>query len=110
MAEFLANNGHVVLDLNWRCGHLEVDVVTMDRLGLHFVEVKTRSSSAVIEPQENVGFVKQRRLAEAARRYLTKNGGRFGAMEVFFDVAAVIDDGKCLEIKYFPNAFVPIMT
>lgn len=110
VAEFLTRQGHTVLDLNWRCGHLEVDIVTLDELGLHFVEVKTRSLSALREPQENVGYVKQRRLAAAARQYLAKKKGKIGAVEVFFDVAAVIYTDNHLEIKYFPNAFIPMET
>lgn len=110
VAEYLEERGHKVLDMNWRSGHLELDVVTLDRHGLHFVEVKTRSPNASREPQENVGFVKQRRIAEAARRYLARKGGKIGDVEAFFDVAAVTYCRNSLKIRYFPNAFIPMLT
>ena len=110
VAEFLIAAGHTVLDRNWRSGHLELDLVSIDKSGLHFVEVKTRRLSAGenAAPQESVGTVKQRRLVEAAKRYLAKKDGRIGDVEVFFDVAAVIDNGGSLDITYYPDDFLPI--
>ncbi|MDY6277767.1 MAG: YraN family protein [Bacteroidales bacterium] len=107
VAGFLAAKGHKIVARNWRSGHLELDIVSLDGSGLHFVEVKTRTSSDIAAPQENVGAVKQRRLAEAAKRFLAGSRGQFWGMEVFFDIAAVLDCDNHLEINYFPNAFIP---
>ena len=107
VADYLTAKGHTIVARNWRCGHLELDIVSLDKTGLHFVEVKTRSTAIFAAPQENVGYVKQRRLEIAAKRFLASCGGRFWGVEVYFDIAAVIDNSNCLEINYFPQAFIP---
>ena len=83
VAGFLAAKGHKIVARNWRSGHLELDIVSLDGSGLHFVEVKTRTSSDIAAPQENVGAVKQRRLAEAAKRFWRARAGNFGAWRCF---------------------------
>ena len=60
--KYLLDRGHTVVDRNWRSGHLEIDVVTVDPAGLHFVEVKSRVAPATAAPEENVGYLKQRRI------------------------------------------------
>ena len=42
VCRFLMESGHCILERNFRCGHLEIDIITLDRNGIHFVEVKTR--------------------------------------------------------------------
>ena len=42
---FLRSMGHIILERNWRSGHLEIDIISLDRDGIHFVEVKTREHS-----------------------------------------------------------------
>lgn len=107
VADYLTAMGHTVLARNWRSGHLEIDLVSEDKKGLHFVEVKTRSTAIFASPEENVGYVKQKRLVAAAQRFLASESGRFWGKEVFFDIAAVIDRDSHLEITFFPNAFIP---
>ena len=108
VAEYLIARGHTVLDRNWRSGHLELDIVSIDSSGVHFVEVKTRTSKDIANPEESVGYIKQKRVAQAAARYLASKGRQLGYNEVFFDVAAVIFKDGQAEIEYFPNAFIPM--
>ena len=63
----LTRLGHRILARNWRGGHLELDIVTLQGNELHFVEVKSRVAPVMAEPQRNVGREKQRRLVAAAR-------------------------------------------
>ena len=108
--KYLLDRGHTVVDRNWRSGHLEIDVVTVDPAGLHFVEVKSRVAPATATPEENVGYLKQRRIVAAAKRYLhsEEKMSHFGRMEVFFDVFSVIFEGEKVEVNYFPQAYIPI--
>jgi putative endonuclease len=46
--------GHTILERNWRSGHLEIDIISFDKDGTHFVEVKTRSRSIQALSQEYV--------------------------------------------------------
>jgi putative endonuclease len=103
---FLEDKGHTILARNWRTGHLEIDIITLSGDGLHFVEVKSRTAPVEASPEENVGLMKQRNIAQAAARYLAEAG--FGDMEAWLDVVAVVFEGGETRIQYFPDAYVPI--
>ena len=108
--EYLAAHGHTVVERNWRSGRLEIDIISLDRQGLHIVEVKSRVAPAQAGPEENVGWRKQRRLVSAAKAYLHSEEKRIllEQTEVFFDVFSVIFEGDKAEMQYFPQAYIPI--
>ena len=110
--EYLVRNGHTVVERNWRSGHLEIDIITLDSAGIHFVEVKGRVAPVTADPEENVGYWKQRKLTSAARAYLNSEEKKslLDQKEVFFDVFSVIFEGGKAEVKYFPQAYIPINT
>ncbi|MBQ7751214.1 MAG: YraN family protein [Bacteroidales bacterium] len=105
-ADYLQRQGHTVLQRNWRGGHCEIDLITLDGSGVHFVEVKSRTAPVEAAPEENVRAPKQRNITTAALKYLheAKLGGN---REIFFDVVAVVFDGEKTEVKYFPQAWIP---
>ena len=105
-ARHLEQLGHTVLDKNWRHSHLEIDLITLDAEGLHFVEVKSRTAPVSAAPEDNVDYRKRRHLTTAALSYL--NAGHFGDRDVFFDIVTVIFDGERTEIQYYKQAFIPI--
>lgn len=105
---YLMSEGHAILERNWRGGHLEIDIITLDRRGIHFVEVKSRTAPLMAEPQENVGPAKQRRLARAALAYLHSPGkAQLQDSEVFFDIITVVFHTGRTTIEYYPQAFIP---
>lgn len=105
----LESKGHTILERNWRCGHLEIDIISFDAEGIHFVEVKTRRLSIQAPPQENVNHLKQARIVKAALKFLkTGKGLPFGNLECMFDVVAVTFDGDKAMTKWFPQAYIPI--
>ena len=108
--EYLLARGHSILERNWRSGHLEIDIISLDAAGLHFVEVKARVAPAQAGPEENVGYRKQRRIVSAARSYLHSDEKRslLAQHEVFFDVFSVIFEGERTEVHFFPQAYIPI--
>lgn len=108
--EYLVRHGHTVIDRNWRSGHLEIDIVSLDPAGIHFVEVKSRVAPVSSVPEENVGYTKQRKIAAAAAKYLhsEKKILKKKDMEVFFDVFSVIFEGEKTEVNYYPQAYIPI--
>ena len=57
--------GHVVLERNWRHSHLEIDIITRDPEGLHFVEVKSRTA-----PVSAAAFSAKARFSSPISRYL----------------------------------------
>jgi len=110
--EFLTRLGQTVIERNCRKGRLEIDIVTLDRNGVHFVEVKSRTAPVMAAPEENVTLRKQKKMAQAALRYLntSKDERLKGYLEVNFDIVAVTFAGEKTQIDYFPNAFIPLYT
>lgn len=110
VCEFLQSKGHTILERNFRSGHLEIDIISFDAEGIHFVEVKTRMKNIQAPPQENVDARKQRRIAKAAMSFLKRGKGlTYGNHECLFDVAAVTfgKDGRAT-LEWFPQAYIPI--
>lgn len=110
--EYLTGRGHQILERNWRSGHLEVDIISLARDGLHFVEVKSRVAPVSAAPEENVGYAKQRKIVAAATKYLHSKefSDISGNFEIHFDVFSAIFEGESSEVTYFPDAYIPIYT
>lgn len=107
---FLSGKGHTIVERNYRSGHLEIDIITLDKDGVHFVEVKSRVAPVAVSPEENVTAAKQKKVADAALRYLhTSKDKRLSAdLEVSFDVVAVTFDGGGEIVEWFPNVYYPM--
>lgn len=107
---FLSGKGHTIVERNYRSGHLEIDIISLDKDGVHFVEVKSRVAPVAVSPEENVTAAKQKKVADAALRYLhTSKDKRLSAdLEVSFDVVAVTFDGGGEIVEWFPNAYYPM--
>jgi len=103
--DFLRAKGHRIVSRNWRGSHLEVDIISEDADGLHFVEVKTRLAPAGTAPEEKVDGRKRQRIGAAALKFLNQSGSD---REVFFDVVTVLFDGDRTEVSYFPQAWIPM--
>lgn len=103
--------GHSIVCRNWRWGHLELDIISLDpQGGLHIVEVKTLVAPVAAAPYEKVDRQKMRRMSAAANAFLNSKdrAGLPADLEVFFDVMSVVFDGPNFEIEYYPQAFIPI--
>lgn len=74
-ALFLEKNGYEIIYKNWRYSYYEIDIVAKKNNKLHFVEVKTRSSSAHGHPEQSVNKKKFKFLQKAAHEYLQQNPG-----------------------------------
>ena len=109
VCRFLESIGHTILERNWRSGHLEVDIISFDEEGIHFVEVKARQKSIQAAPQENVGHTKQSRITRAALSFLnSRQGVPYGSHECSFDVVAVTFEGETPHVEWIPQAYIPI--
>jgi putative endonuclease len=72
-AEYLRGQDYRIIEMNWRCPRGEIDIVAQDGASLVFVEVRTRSSTAMGSAEESVTRAKQRRLIELATTYLLRS-------------------------------------
>ncbi|MCI8507446.1 MAG: YraN family protein [Lachnospiraceae bacterium] len=98
--EYLRAYGFDILEMNYRCGQGEIDIIAKEKEYYVFIEVKYRSTLQYGTPQEAVGIAKQKRICGAAKYYLYTHAlGEF--TPVRFDVAAVMGN----KISYIKNAF-----
>lgn len=72
-ADYLRDQGWTIVTRRWRGGGGELDLVAVEGEILVFVEVKA-SMAPGFAPEENMGTVKQRRLAGAMAAYLDSVG------------------------------------
>lgn len=105
-AKALKRAGMRILARNYTCPAGEIDIVSRDGDTLVFVEVKTRRSSAVADPEVNVHHHKRRQLTRVARFFLNTHAKR--DVPCRFDVVAVVmpDKGKPT-IEHFVDALAP---
>ena len=105
----LESLGHTILKRNFRSGHLEIDIISIDHDGLHFVEVKARQKNVQAPPQDNVGPAKQKQLTKAALGYLHSSKKIICRdLECFFDVIAITFNEDGHTVEWIPQAFIPI--
>lgn len=105
----LRDMGHVILERNYRSSHLEIDIISIDSYGIHFVEVKARRDSIQAPPQYSVDRAKQGRITRAALGFLnSRKGIPYGNYECHFDIVAVTFEGEGYRTEWFPQAYIPI--
>jgi len=106
-AAHLERAGLRIVARNWRRPEAELDLVADDGGTCVFVEVRSRTGTALGHPLESITREKQARVIRAARLYLsatdaaTASGYRFDVVAVTFD-----PDGRAEpEIVHLPGAF-----
>ena len=101
---FLIENGHTILERNFRFGHAEIDIISRKDNILHIVEVKTRNSSAYGEPESFVTQQKIDLLVRATNYYMQKTDLD---LEVQFDIISIVKNNVEFTINYIEDAFYP---
>ena len=106
VAAYLERNGYEIRDRNWRKNHLELDIVATKDNELIIVEVKTRSNTEYVEPQDAVNWQKVRRIVIAADAYIK----HFCIdMPVRFDIITAVGDIRAFKTEHIKEAFYPPM-
>lgn len=108
-AQFLERKGYVILERDWRMGKRDLDIIalTENQETLVFVEVKTRQSDDLQEPEEAVDNRKMRNLAIAANSYVKLKQVQ---QDVRFDIVTVLGRGKQVDgIEHIEDAFNPLL-
>ena len=102
---YLISQGYSILERNWRCGHLELDIVALDGDFLAIVEVKTREVNSLLSPNDAITKSKQNNLIGAANGYVRRNRRH---EEVRFDIVSVIHhNGEVQDVELIKYAFYP---
>ena len=102
-AEYLKNQGYRILEKNFRFLRGEIDIVAEDGDILVFVEVKTRNTKTLGDPEDSVTEKKQHQIWKVAEGYLYKE--KIPNKECRFDLVAVEFDGPHSTLRHIPNAF-----
>jgi len=104
--EFLRKKGYKILDINWRFGSDEIDIIAKDKNYLVIIEVKTRSTNVFGEPEVAVTKQKQKFLIRAAQNYITQKNIN---EETRFDIIAIVTKAGKLDIHHIEDAFYPTL-
>lgn len=103
--KYLAGKQCTIIEKNWRCGRLEVDIIAREGDRLIIAEVKTRTEGFLKSPGESVNLRKQEFLIRAANAYIKRMDLD---LEVRFDIITVIFSKKGgYTVQHMENAFYP---
>lgn len=103
-AHWLRKRDYEIVDRNWRHGHLEIDIIATREGYLHFIEVKTRTSSLFGYPEDEVGPGKLRHMVDAGVAWLALHPG---FKRIRFDILSIrlqpdgMDEYLLIEDVYF---------
>lgn len=100
---FLAQEGFRILARNWRCRHLELDIVARESDTIVFVEVKTRTTDYHGEPAMAVTAAKQGKLVRAAQAWLSAH--KCWQTPCRFDIIALVGITPNFRVEHYRHAF-----
>jgi putative endonuclease len=105
-AEHLVKKGFRILKQNYFFGKAEVDIVSEINNQLVFVEVKTRQSSYLSDPEYTVSMRKQKQIIKASDAYIKE----FDLdMEARFDIITIVVNGQYTKLDHLEDAFYPTL-
>ncbi len=103
-ADWLLAHGTEILELNWRSGRSEIDIIGKEGRTLIFFEVKTRSSDWFSQPEDSVGHVKMKSMSAAALAYIEKTRHEGN---IRFDVISIVIQPFEKKLFHQKDAFFP---
>ena len=108
-ASYLEHAGYGIIERDWRQGSRDIDIVarTEDGITVVFVEVKTRSSDAIVRPEDAVDARKIRNLGRAADAYVKE---RAIWNELRFDLINIVGTApENFRLEHIIDAFNPLL-
>ncbi len=103
---FLKKKGYRILKKNYRTKVGEIDLIAEHNNVLVFIEVKSRTDSALEHPFMAVTPRKQKKTAQTASCFLVQN--KVGDREIRFDVVSVLlgnENPDSLKVEVLQDAF-----
>ncbi len=105
-ADYLREKGYRILETNWRFGRNELDLIARKDQYLVVIEVKTRYSNVVVEPEMAVTREKQRAIIRSANAYVKI---RRWKQETRFDIISIVMNETQQKITHIQDAFSPMV-
>ena len=114
--EFLINNGFIIVGKNWRYKHLEIDIIAIKDLEIHFVEVKCLHFPCMQEPYMKVDKSKKKKIIKAANGFLNSSDWKSILkrlkvscnFEACFDIVSIEINGEEHNLAFYENAYSPL--
>ena len=103
--QYLSEQGYLILESNWKYGHLEADIIAYKDERIVFVEVKTRATDLYGEPEEFVDLKKRRAYIALANAYVLQKDRH---EEVRFDIIAVIINSQGSKVHHLEGAYTTV--
>ena len=101
-ARYLTDKGYIILEHNYRRGHLEIDLIALDGDELVIVEVKSRAYDTILQPEAAVDHKKRLALIRLANEYVKSHNRK---ENVRFDIVSIVSKPEGAEIKHLKNAY-----
>lgn len=101
--QYLIKNGYEILERNWRYLKAEIDIIAQNQDHLIIVEVKTRSSVALGNPEDFVDKKKINLLIKATDIYVNEQDID---KNIRFDIISIHKNGVKLDICHIKEAFL----
>jgi putative endonuclease len=103
-AVYIANLGFRIIECNWRYRRFEIDLIAARSGVLHFIEVKTRTSTTYGYPEESVSNKKIRSMLNAGTNFLYKNQGW---QQIQYDILSIlIIDNAAPEYLFIEDVYL----
>lgn len=103
-ADFLEACGYLILERNWRHGHMEIDLIAQQGNQLVVVEVKTRQQHGDERPEELISLAQQHTLITAGEAYLQQHPDEDADLR--FDLV-IVSPSLQGGIRHIPYVFIP---
>ena len=100
---FLTGKGYRIIERNWRTRRGEIDIIADTGDTIVFAEVKTLPSGNLQTLEKELGRLKQKRIVETAKCFLSKYR-QYNCRYVRFDVI-VVDMPDFESVYHIENAF-----
>lgn len=100
--EFLKQQGHEIVQTNYRNLRAEVDIISKDGDDLVFTEVKTRQTAEIGEPWMAVTRKKQKQIIKCAHQYVVSKDLD---VNVRFDIVSIVHNSYGTRLEHIPRAF-----
>lgn len=106
VAHFLRKKGFIIFKRNYHSRFGEIDIIAEKDELLLFVEVKTRFENSLVSPAQAVDFLKQNRIKQTARSFMSKTYIEYICRYDVAEVTVREEDGKYkYSLNYIKNAF-----
>ena len=105
-AKWLNRQGYEIYAVNWKSSHQEIDIIATNCHFWVFVEVKTKTTSNILQPENAVNSEKRKNMIKAARRFVSKANDN---KKIRFDVISVFFVSHGIQMLHFKDAFFPII-